>query len=76
MHEDLRRSKNPRKETSFRDDFYTYLVENDPTSFIEATSALDATHWYKTIRTEIDSIKKNKTYILVDLPKWAKPIGC
>jgi len=34
--EDLRRSKRQRKETSFGDDFYTCLVENDPTSFLEA----------------------------------------
>ena len=27
------RSKRKRKEISFGDDFYTYLVENDPTSF-------------------------------------------
>ena len=30
----------------------------------------------KAIRTEIDSIKKNNTWTLVDLPKGAKPIGC
>jgi len=39
MCEGLRISKRQRKETSFGDDFYTYLVENDPTSFLEATSA-------------------------------------
>jgi len=42
MSEGLRRSKRQRKETSFGDDFCTYLVENDPTSFLEATSAFDA----------------------------------
>jgi len=31
--EDVRRSKKHRKETSFGDDFYTYLVENDLISF-------------------------------------------
>ena len=30
----------------------------------------------KAIKTELDSIKKNNTWILVDLPKGAKPIGC
>jgi len=75
MSEGLRRSKRQRKETSFGDDFYTYLVENDQTSFLEATSALDAKQWNKAIKTEIESIEKNNTWTLVDLPKGAKPIG-
>ena len=29
MSEDVRRNKRQRKETSFGDDFYTYLIEND-----------------------------------------------
>jgi len=76
MSEDVRRSKRQRKETSFGDDFYTYQVENDPISFIKATSASDAKHWDKAIKTKLDSIKKNNTWTLVDLPKGAKPIGC
>jgi len=76
MSEDIRRSKRQRKETSFKDDFYTYLVENDPISFLETTSAFDAKHWDKAIETKLDSIKKNNTWTLVDLPKGEKPIGC
>jgi len=59
LSEDVRRSKRQRKETSFGDDFYTYLVENDPISFLETTSAPDAKHWDKAIKTGLDSIKKN-----------------
>jgi len=44
MCEDLRRSKRQRKETSYGDDFYTYLVGNEPLSFSEAISAPDAKH--------------------------------
>ena len=76
MCENLRRSKRQRKETSYEDDFYTYLIRNEPLSFSEVISAPDAKHWDKAIRTEIDSINKNNTWILVDLPKGAKPIGC
>jgi len=76
LSEDVRRSKRQRKETSFGDDFYTYLVENDPISFLEATCAPNAKHWDKAIKTELDSIKKNNTWTLVDLPKGAKPIAC
>jgi len=42
MCEDLRRSKRQGKETSFGDNFYTYLINNDPTIFVEATSDPDA----------------------------------
>ena len=62
----LRRSKRQRKKTSFGDDFYTYLVENDPTSFLEATSVPNAKQWDKAIRTKIESIQKNNTWTLVD----------
>ena len=73
MCEVLRRNERQRKETSFGDDFYTYLVENDPTSFLEATSVPDAKQWDKAIRTEIESIQKNNTWTLVDFSKGAKP---
>jgi len=76
MCEDLRRSKRQRKKTSFGDDFYIYLVGNELLSFLKVISGPDAKHWDKATRTEIDSIKKNNTWTLVDLPKGAKPIGC
>jgi len=34
--EDVRKSKRQRKKTSFGDDFYTYLVENDSISFFRS----------------------------------------
>jgi len=69
MCQDLRRSKRQRKETSYRDVFYTYLVENEPIIFSEAISVPDAKHWDKAIRTEVDSIKKNNTWTLVNFLK-------
>jgi len=36
LSEDVRRNKRQRKETSFGDDFYTYLVENDSISFFRS----------------------------------------
>ncbi|RDX78239.1 hypothetical protein CR513_41512, partial [Mucuna pruriens] len=56
--EELRRSKRQRNETSYGDDFHTYLVEDDPMSFSEATSDSDLKLWEQAIRTEIDSIEK------------------
>ena len=38
--DELRRSKRQRKEFSFGDDFYTYLVENESSSYFEAISFL------------------------------------
>ena len=32
-HDELRRSKRQRKEVSFGDDFYTYLIESEPSSY-------------------------------------------
>ena len=44
MSEDARMSKSQRKKILFGNDFYTYLVDNDPISCIETTSVLDAKH--------------------------------
>ena len=48
-----------RKETTFGNDFYTYLVEDDPLSYFEIISSSDAKFWKEAIKTEIDSILKN-----------------
>ena len=74
--EDLRRSKRHKREKSFGDDFYTYLIEDDPLNFSEAISSTNAKLWEQAIKIEIDSIKKNNTLTLVDLPEGANPIGC
>ena len=57
----LRRSKRQRKETSFGDDFYTYLVENEPKNFYEAISSPEAKCWKEAIQAELDSLSQNKT---------------
>ena len=69
MCEDLRRRKKQRKETSFENDFYSYLVKYNPLRFLEAISGPGTKHWDKAIKTDIDSIKKNYTWTLVDLLK-------
>ena len=74
--ENLRRSKRQRKETSFGDDFYTYLIQDEPKNFYEAVSSPEAKFWKDAIKNELDSLNKNQTWVLVDLPPGAKPIGC
>ena len=36
---ELRKSKRQRKEVSFGDDFYTHLIESEPSSYFEAISS-------------------------------------
>ena len=74
-HDKLRRSKRQRKEFSFGDVFYTYLIENEPFSYLEAISSLNALQWKQVNKTEFDSILKNQMWELVDLHLGAKPIG-
>lgn len=71
-----RRSKRQRKETNFGDDFYTYLIDNDPLTYKEAVTSRDAPFWKEAINSEIESIMSNHTWELVDLPPGTKPIGC
>jgi hypothetical protein len=74
--EEIRRSKRQRKETSFGNEFLTYLVDNDPVTYTEAVSSSDSLFWKEAIKVEIDSLLQNKTWEIADLPPGAKPIGC
>ena len=52
-YDELRRSKRQRKEVSFGDGFYTYLIENEPSSYFEAISSSNALLWKEAIKTEL-----------------------
>jgi len=54
----LRRSKRQRKQTSFGDNFYTFLIGNDPLSFLEATSAPYAKDWIRPLGLKLIQIRK------------------
>ena len=45
-------------------------------SFFEAVSSSDGNFWKEAIQTELDSLIKNQTWELVDLPPGTKPINC
>jgi len=47
--------------STFTTILYTYLVENYPASFLEATSVPYAKQWDKAIKNEVESIQKNNT---------------
>ena len=72
----MRRSKRERKETNLGDDFYTFLVDDDPRSYKEAMTSSDVPLWKEAINSEIESIMHNHTWEIVDLPHGAKTIDC
>ncbi|KAI5322517.1 hypothetical protein L3X38_031589 [Prunus dulcis] len=74
--QELRRSKRARVEKNFGDDFYTFLVEGDPTTYKEAVMSVDASFWKKAINDEFQSIIQNNTWMLTNLPTGNKAIGC
>lgn len=69
----LRRSKRLRKESTFGPDFFTYILENDPTSYHEAMQSPGVAFWGEALNNEIESILANHTWDLVDLPPITKP---
>ncbi|KAM1539288.1 hypothetical protein ACFX10_004097 [Malus domestica] len=53
------------------------VIEVDiPTNFTEAMSSGEAKHWHEAMDNEMLSLKKNKTWELVELSKGRKAIGC
>lgn len=48
----------------------------EPTSFEEARRSKDWKKWNAGMDEEMDSLKKNKTWFLSDLPEGKKAIGC
>ncbi|BBH07178.1 transposable element gene [Prunus dulcis] len=74
--QELRRSKRARVEKNFGDDFYTFLVEGDPSTYKEAVMSVDAPFWKEAINDEFQSIIQNNTWMLTNLPAGNKAIGC
>ena len=58
--EELRRSKRQIQETTFGNDFYTYLVEIDHLAYSDAISSSNSLFWKEAIKTEIDFIEQIK----------------
>jgi hypothetical protein len=71
-----RKSKRRRIVKSFGEDFIIYLVEDTPTTIVEAYFSLDTDLWKEAVQSEMDSIMSNKTWEVVDRPYGCKPVGC
>jgi len=48
------------------------VIEDDPISFVEA---IKSQKWRDAMMKEMESIEKNQTWELTDLPRGMKPIG-
>ncbi|XP_070008479.1 uncharacterized protein [Nicotiana sylvestris] len=58
-----------------KNDFVTFLLENEPQTFKEAISSSESLFWKGAVNSEIESILNNHTCELVDLPPGNKPLG-
>ncbi|KAL0339923.1 UNVERIFIED_CONTAM: Retrovirus-related Pol polyprotein from transposon TNT 1-94 [Sesamum radiatum] len=71
-----RRSKRARVVKDFGSDFVTYNIEDDPVTFKDAMASLEAKQWKEAVKSEMDSIVSNGSWVLVDLPPGCTTIGC
>jgi hypothetical protein len=71
-----RKSKRYRVVKFFGEDFIIYLVEDTPTTIVEAYFSLDADLWKEAVQSGMDSIMSNGTWEVVDRPYGCKPMGC
>ncbi|KAL0451686.1 UNVERIFIED_CONTAM: putative mitochondrial protein [Sesamum latifolium] len=79
IHEELdepRRSKRTRVVKDFGNDFIIYNIEDDPVTSKDAMAFLEAKQWKEAVKSEMDSIVSNGTWVLVDLPPGCTTIGC
>ncbi|KAL2455610.1 Retrovirus-related Pol polyprotein from transposon TNT 1-94 [Abeliophyllum distichum] len=52
------------------------FLGNEPSSFEEVMESKDANLWFVAMREEMNSLLKNKTWVLVNKPKGQKLNGC
>ena len=51
-------------------------AESDPYTYEEAINDIDAHHWVKTMKSELNSMYSNQVWDLVKVPNGIKPVGC
>jgi hypothetical protein len=79
----LRRSIRP-KRSAIPYDYVVYLqesdynigAENDPEFFSQAMNCKESELWYNAKKEEMNSMKSNRVWDLVELPNGVKAIGC
>lgn len=61
------------------DDMVAYALSTtsgDPSTFQEAIGSSERDSWMEAMVEEMESLKKNKTWELSELPEGKKPVGC
>jgi hypothetical protein len=51
-------------------------IDGEPSFFQEANKVYESAQWKKYMKEEMDSLERNKTWDLVELPKDRKVVGC
>ncbi|CAL8993086.1 unnamed protein product, partial [Prunus brigantina] len=80
---ELRRSQRT-KRPALSNDFFVFLQESehdintteDPLSYKQAIQSDNCDKWIEAMESELQSMRKNGVWKLVDLPQGCKPIGC
>ncbi|KAL0318757.1 UNVERIFIED_CONTAM: Retrovirus-related Pol polyprotein from transposon TNT 1-94 [Sesamum angustifolium] len=70
-----RQSKRARVVKDFGSDLVTYNIEDDPVTFKDVMASSEAKQWKEAVKSEVDSIVSNGTWVLVDLPPECTTIG-
>ncbi|KAL2235242.1 UNVERIFIED_CONTAM: Retrovirus-related Pol polyprotein from transposon TNT 1-94 [Sesamum indicum] len=71
-----RRSKRARAVNDFESDFITYNIKDNPITFKDVMASSEAKQWKEAVKSEMDLIVSNGTWVLVDLPPDCTTIGC
>ena len=69
------------------DRYYDFLVrdgdpveldenDEDPITYMDAMQRPDSKKWLEAMKSEMESMKVNDVWTLVDPPEGVKPIGC
>ncbi|KAL0402309.1 UNVERIFIED_CONTAM: hypothetical protein Slati_4260800 [Sesamum latifolium] len=74
--DESRRSKRARVVKDFGSDFVTYNINDDPVTFKDAMASSKAKQWKEAVKSEMDSIVSNGTWVLVNIPPRCTTIGC
>jgi hypothetical protein len=71
------RDKNPPKRYTNFVSFVSLITgDGEPSCYHEELDDIDNAKWIMEIKEEIDSMEKNQTWDLVELPKDRKVVGC
>ncbi|KAL0301537.1 UNVERIFIED_CONTAM: hypothetical protein Sradi_6430500 [Sesamum radiatum] len=63
-----KQSKRFRIVKDFESDFVSYNIKDDQVTLKDAMTSLEVNQWKEAIKSEMDSIVSNRTWVLVDLP--------